>query len=75
MKYTKHIAGKFENWMQHCIICGEVISDYRNSMMPVGSPPPAGFPEGDVYISHSKNPQMFSREIASDDTFEDCKPV
>lgn len=28
--YTKHILGEFYEGIQRCILCGEIIHDYRN---------------------------------------------
>ena len=72
MKYIKHIVAEMdESLIQRCLICGEVISDYRNTMAPVGTVI-SGFPQGPVYVSDSKNPQIFSSEISTIDSSTDC---
>jgi hypothetical protein len=57
-KFIKHIAGPYEGHMQFCLICGEVICDYRRAMYPADCPPPTGFAEGVLYIQ-GKNPTSF----------------
>jgi hypothetical protein len=44
-----HVAGPLVDWVQRCARCGEVLSDYRGSMVPVGDPPPIGWAVG-AYI-------------------------
>lgn len=64
MKWTKHILGKFnqEERTQRCIICGEVIHDYRGAMYAPnedGSPViEKGWVEGEHYVG-GKNPTQF----------------
>ena len=41
-----HVAGPMIDWVQVCERCGEVLSDYRNSMYPEGTPSPSGWTEG-----------------------------
>ena len=41
-----HVAGLLVAMMQRCIRCGEVLSDYRNSMIPKGDPVPVGWTPG-----------------------------
>lgn len=45
-----HTAGKYENGMQHCIVCGVVIVDDRGAMIQEGQRAPKGFPEGPVTV-------------------------
>lgn len=59
MLFIKHIAGDFEWPLQVCKICGCVLNDYTNIAWPKGDKPPAGFPEGDIYISENANPTYF----------------
>lgn len=49
--------------IQHCIICGEVVSDLRGAMYPLEQEPLSHWASGEMYISVKKNPQIFSREI------------
>jgi len=42
-----HIAGELgKDGVQRCRRCGLILTDYRNSMVPEGSPPLGGFAEG-----------------------------
>ena len=41
-----HIAGSMAGLVQRCALCGEVLSDYRNSMIPEGDQPPRGWAIG-----------------------------
>lgn len=77
MKYIKHIAGVLKDSVQRCIICGDVITDYRNTMVcqnPDGTVPALnGFPEGDVYLSIQKSPQISTTMLSNEDEFVICK--
>lgn len=48
MKAIKHIAGPLVDEVQRCVVCGDVISDYRGAMFSSGTKP-NGFPEGEVF--------------------------
>lgn len=51
-KYIKHTVGEMdEDMVQRCVICGEIISDYRNAMVPAGQKLPKGFEPGIIYVS------------------------
>ena len=41
-----HQAGPLERGVQRCLRCGELISDYRDTMVPEGDPPPRGWAIG-----------------------------
>lgn len=41
-----HIAGEFKNDIQHCLRCNYILTDYRNSMVPEGTPPMKGWAPG-----------------------------
>ena len=75
MELTKHIVAEMDGSMiQRCLICGEVISDYRNAMWPNGQSAPKGWESGPVYVSNTKNPQIFKTESAmSQEDFEMVK--
>lgn len=47
---TKHVVGELIGGIQRCLICGYIISDYRNAIYPEGTPKPTGFPSGAVYV-------------------------
>ncbi len=73
MTFVKHIAGPMENMVQRCVICGYVISDYRNAMWPMEQGPPQGFNPGEVYISKNTNPtQLLTAVDESKHQVEDC---
>ena len=62
--YTKHILGEFDQveQVQRCIICGEIIHDYRNAMFAPDEngnvPVNKGWASGQHYVSDG-NPQYF----------------
>lgn len=62
-----------ETMVQHCIVCGEVINDYRNAMWPIDQGPPTGYSTGSVYIS-GKNPTVFvtTRPNRIEDVIQKC---
>jgi hypothetical protein len=56
--YTQHTCGELNaELMQYCIVCGAVISDYRNAMWPGDQEPPKGYEPGPVYVSEG-NPKI-----------------
>jgi hypothetical protein len=69
--YVKHVVGELNGNVQRCVICGEIINDYRNAMWPVGQPAPTGFAPGDLYITNG-NPKMYVSSIDEYDTSENC---
>lgn len=82
MKYLRHQVVKMdESMVQCCVICGEVICDYRNvgrafsitssGVLKEDKWNPSGFNEGSVYISLERYP-MKTCLIDFDDTFQDC---
>jgi hypothetical protein len=75
MELTKHIVAEMdESMVQRCIIFGEVISDYRNCSYLLDQGPPKGYSAGAVYVSNTKNPQIFLTEAAmSEKDFEMVK--
>jgi hypothetical protein len=46
-----HVNDMDETLLQRCVLCGEIITDYRNIMYRVEDGPPAGFRAGPVYVS------------------------
>ena len=38
-----HIAGPMIDFVQRCSRCGEILTDYRDSAVPEGDPPPRGW--------------------------------
>ncbi len=41
-----HIAGRVVDWVQRCSRCGDVLTDYRNTMVPDDQPPLTGWAVG-----------------------------
>jgi hypothetical protein len=60
-----HVAGPLVNWVQRCARCGEVLSDYRNAMIPEGDPLPVGWAVGAHIEMEGINP---IRLCVTDDT-------
>lgn len=51
--FTRHVVAAMDNTrVQHCVLCGEIINDYRNVMY--HGEPPKGFPKGFVYVSEGR---------------------
>lgn len=71
--FIKHVVIDMDDSrVQRCVICGEVICDYRNSMSCDGSIS-KGFGSGSVYISKSKNPTVFKTDHWSPPTeYDTC---
>lgn len=69
--YVKHHVGELNEMVQRCVLCGEIINDYRNAMWPQGQPAPTGFASGSLFISNGK---MYCPTIGEYDTFENCTP-
>ena len=74
MEYTKHILGEYDTFadVQYCVICGKMLVDNRNAMYPAGSPPPKGWAEGELYVSNTSNPQIFTTMLDAGDTVKNC---
>lgn len=69
--YIKHtVVDMDESMVQRCVLCGEVISDYRNSIAPEGTPPLKGWAAGDIYVSERKNPR--TTMTVEPDNFKPC---
>lgn len=47
--YIEHQAGDFEDGLQVCVLCGEVICDYTGHWMSSDNSPIRGFASGTVY--------------------------
>lgn len=59
MDYIRHIVSELdETGVQRCIICGEIINDYRNLMWIKEDGPPKGFAPGVVIASSARNPKQ-----------------
>lgn len=73
MSYTKHIAGEYSNLKQMCVICGIEICNHEHTMYMRADGPPPSWPEGNVYISDSKNPTIFLTTEPDGEVIVDCK--
>lgn len=73
--YVQHIVSAMEDWVQRCLICGEIISDYRNSAWPVGDPPPRGWQPGPICVSKGTNPTIYMPPdgVNKEDEIIECK--
>ena len=61
-----------ESMVQRCLICGIIISDYRNTMSRAGTPP-AGYAAGEVFFSEG-NPRISGISLIAGTEYENCKP-
>ena len=53
-----HIAGEFDAaGVQRCTRCGYILTDYRNVMVPTGSPPLSGWEVGGAVEVITGNPR------------------
>lgn len=74
-KFTQHqVAEINESKIQHCIICGEIISDYSGVMFPEGETIPKGFQPGNVFVSEG-NPIEMKTTLLVGETFVNCQPL
>lgn len=71
--FYRHTVLSMEGLVQKCIICGETISDYRNTMAPEGTPPPQGFAAGIVYVSDGNPVITQIADPAPENQVIDCK--
>lgn len=74
-----HQAGRYldTQGLQYCDRCGEVLTDYRGAMIPVGDPPLAGWATGAFVEITEGNPRQFvvtthppTCEAVEDDSIE-----
>lgn len=73
MNFTQHQVAEMDSTMvQRCLICGEVISDYRGMIGPIDNPLPQGYAPGAVYVSNTRNPRITT--IQEPDNYQKCKP-
>lgn len=73
--YKKHIAGEMNSeGLQMCVICGEILTDYRGAMVPKGSAPLTGFPSGDIYVSKGSPTISQTSNPSPEYKVENCKP-
>jgi len=63
-----HEAGPMIDFVQRCARCGYVLTDYRNSMVPDGSPPLRGWTQGASVEVIEGNPRF----SAVSDQYPNC---
>lgn len=65
-----HEAGRMTvDGVQRCVRCSEILTDYRGSMVPAGTPPLGGFADG-AYVEVSGRNPRFSDVV---DAIPDCE--
>lgn len=64
-----HVAGEYTDLIQRCVVCGEILVDNRNAMVPVGSSAPKGFPRGPVTVIGNM------AGAYEDEDLPRCKPI
>lgn len=68
--HVRHLAGEFEEGMQLCRLCGEVLCDYTGSWASIDGTGPVSFPTGFLYVS-GKNPTTYCiEEPKNEEEFE-----
>lgn len=71
-EYIKHFVNDMdESMVQHCILCGVIISDYRDAMYPSWQEPPKGFATGNVFVFKG-NPTTITTILSEEDKFKNC---
>lgn len=70
LPYTRHVAGELVNNMQHCVVCGMVLTDYRNAAYFGDGPPPKGWAPGEVYVRGN----FYMSTPPLDEPIKDCTP-
>lgn len=69
--YVQHVVTEMdETRLQRCVICGEVITDYRQVLWASGDPGPIGFGAGRVYVR--KGCPTITTTITPDETVTPC---
>jgi hypothetical protein len=61
-----------DNYIQRCVICGEIIFDYSQACWPSGQIAPKGFSPGELFIE-GVNPKSFYGTIEDGVDFKNCK--
>lgn len=73
-KIIRHVAGELLDGVQHCIVCGMMIVDYRDALFfPPPKEPLKGFDPGDVFTSELGLITHFTNVLPDGRTAEDCK--
>lgn len=75
MSYTSHyVTDMDESMYQRCIYCGKIISDYRKTMSPPGTPVPTGYPAGEVFVQDGNvNPRLTTSRLPDNTDMHDCR--
>jgi len=74
VKYTRHIAGEMDGLVQRCVLCGQIICDYRGAMVyPPSAEPPKGWEPGEIFISVKTNPTHIVSQVFDEDEVESCQ--
>lgn len=54
---VEHVVGPLlDSGVQECSRCGEIVTDYRNTMVPAGTPPLTGLSVGSKYVKIENGP-------------------
>ena len=65
--YTEHKAGEYEDGLQICVLCGEILTDYTGVWMTSDGRPPQGFPEGKIYKAGNETTSIKPEEYYGPD--------
>lgn len=65
-EYIEHDAGAYEDCIQVCRMCGEVLCDYTGAAWPEGDPAPRGFAEGTLYTSGTKFRTLYTNILPAE---------
>lgn len=77
-KFVLHVVTALdEEMIQRCVLCGEVISDYSNSVWPKDQIAPQGYAPGVVYVSEGSFPKIITKYLPEEnimhtDGFRKC---
>jgi hypothetical protein len=71
MKYIKHVLGEFDQELQiqRCLICGQIIHDYRNC---ISTEPISGWESGEHFVKEGF-PTIFTSSLDEGENFVNCK--
>lgn len=73
MKYIEHNLGEYKDGIQRCVVCGEIIFDYTNTISPsIDTIEEMGWREGEFYASVG-NPSTMLSNRPTDGTITKCK--
>lgn len=67
-----HVAGPMEGGVQRCTRCGEILTDFRNTMTEINQPAPTGWGEGSVIEAHGSYSSLI--QDLMDITLPSCQP-